>query len=73
MINLRNGAKSADGKSSVEIIDQDKFWYLVKNISRGASGVRTISKKFLEEFVAYFSVNPTVFAVNRREEHIVVM
>ena len=39
------GDASADGR--VEIIDEDKLCYQVKNISKGAIGIRTISKKLL--------------------------
>lgn len=54
------GDASADGR--VEIIDEDKLCYQVKNISKGAIGIRTISKKLLNEFVSYFAANPDATA-----------
>lgn len=58
------GDASADGR--VEIIDEDKLCYQVKNISKGAIGIRTISKKLLNEFVSYFAANPDATADEAR-------
>ena len=58
------GDASADGR--VEIIDEDKLCYQVKNISKGAIGIRTISKKILNEFVSYFAANPDATADEAR-------
>ena len=49
---LRIGDKSKD--SQVEIVDEDRLCYLVRAESRGAYGIRTISKQLLQEFVDYF-------------------
>lgn len=53
---LNNGDKS--GKGEVEIIDQDRLCYLVRNCVNGATGYRTISKKLLDEFVEYIQKSP---------------
>ena len=58
------GDASADGR--VEIIDEDKLCYQVRNISKGAIGIRTISKKLLNEFVSYFAANPDATADEAR-------
>lgn len=61
---LNVGDASADGR--VEIIDEDKLCYQVRNISKGAIGIRTISKKLLNEFVSYFAANPDATADEAR-------
>ena len=57
--NLQKGFKSNNGQ--VEIVDEDKLCFIVRNISKGASGLRTISKALLDEYVEYFETkkNPT--------------
>ncbi len=62
---LNNGDKS--GKGEVEIIDQDRLCYLVRNCVNGAIGYRTISKKLLDEFVEYISKHPDAKAFEARE------
>ena len=52
---LKIGDMSADGR--IEIIDEDRLCYQVRNISKGAIGIRTISKKLLNEFVSFFTTN----------------
>ena len=47
MINLKIGDYSDNGQ--ITIIDEDKLCYLVRSTSRGASGLRTISKALLKE------------------------
>lgn len=37
----------------VTIVDEDRLCYLVRSESRGAVGLRTISKAILNEFVAF--------------------
>lgn len=54
--NLLPGLKSKNGQ--VEIINADSLCYVVKNLSKGASGVRTISKSLLNEFIDYFEKYP---------------
>ena len=53
---LRIGDMSENGQ--VTIIDEDRLCYLVKSVSRGAVGLRTISKPLLEEFVTYMKLHP---------------
>lgn len=53
---LRIGDQSINGQ--VSIIDEDRLCYLVESNSRGAKGVRTISKKLLEEFVDFWTKHP---------------
>lgn len=50
------GFKSINGQ--VEILDSDSLCFLVKNYSKGATGVRTISKSLLNEYVDYFEKHP---------------
>lgn len=44
----------------ITIIDEDRLCYLVKSASRGAVGLRTISKALLDEFVVYMRQHPEV-------------
>ena len=55
-IKLQIGDMSENGQ--ITIIDEDRLCYIVKSESRGASGLRTISKALLDEFVAYMQVHP---------------
>ncbi len=48
---LHKGFKSLNGQ--VEILDYDSLCYIVKNISKGATRLRTISKSLLNEYVEY--------------------
>lgn len=50
------GDKTQDG--SVLILDEDRLCYSVKSVSNGAIGVRTISKKLLDEWVDEYRKNP---------------
>ena len=50
---LKIGDISNDGK--VTIVDEDRLCYLVRSVNNGASGIRTISKSLLSEFIDYFS------------------
>lgn len=56
MINLKIGDYSDNGQ--ITIVDEDKLCYLVRSTSRGASGLRTISKALLKEFVDYVEAHP---------------
>lgn len=56
MKKLEIGDVSPNG--SVEIVDEDRLCYLVRNTVNGAQGLRTISKALLDEFVDYISRNP---------------
>ena len=51
MENLRVGDISSNGQ--VEIIAEDKLCFLVKSQSNGATGIRTISKVLLSEYIQY--------------------
>lgn len=53
---LQIGDVSNNGQ--VEIVDEDRLCYLVRSTSRGASGLRTISKSLLEEYVNYWREHP---------------
>ena len=55
---LRIGDVSDNGQ--VTIVDEDRLCYLVKSVSKGAVGLRTISKPLLKEFVAYMEQHPDV-------------
>lgn len=56
MIHLKIGDYSDNGQ--ITIIDEDKLCYLVRSTNRGASGLRTISKALLKEFVDFVQVHP---------------
>ena len=60
MIDILNSLHTGDVSSNgqITIIDEDKLCYQVRSESRGASGVRTISKSILEEFVKYLQIHP---------------
>lgn len=53
---LRIGDMSENGQ--VTIVDEDRLCYLVKSESRGAVGLRTISKNLLKEFVDFAKGHP---------------
>ena len=53
---LQKGDISEDG--SVRIVDVDRLCYLVESNSRGARGLRTISKELLKEYIDYWSNHP---------------
>lgn len=58
MVHLKKGDKSHNGQ--ITIIDEDRLCYLVKSFSKGATGLRTISKALLQEFVSYIEQHPEV-------------
>ena len=62
--NLKIGDISKDGK--VQIIDEDRLCYLVRSASKGAIGIRTISKKLFEEFLVYYKEKPNATADDAR-------
>ena len=57
-INLLLKVGDASENGQVTIIDEDRLCYLVESISRGAVGIRTISKALLKEFIQYLSQHP---------------
>ena len=62
---LKIGEVSSNGQ--VTIIDKDRICYLVKNISHGSSGIRTISKKLVGEYIDYLSLHPNATSNEVRE------
>ena len=56
--NLKIGDASDNGQ--ITIVDEDRLCYLVRSYSRGATGLRTISKALLQEFVSYIEQHPEV-------------
>ena len=57
---LKIGDVSDNGQ--VMIVDEDRLCYLVKSDSRGAVGLRTISKNLLDEYITYFTEHPNANA-----------
>ena len=53
---LQIGDMSENGQ--VAIVDEDRLCYIVKSESHGASGIRTISKALLKEFVSSMDTHP---------------
>jgi len=62
---LQVGDASDNGQ--VTIVDEDRLCYLVRSESRGAVGLRTISKAILNEYVAYFDENPDATPTDARD------
>lgn len=57
---LRIGDVSDNGQ--VTIVDEDRLCFLVRSESRGAVGMRTISKTLLNEYIDYFTEHPNANA-----------
>lgn len=66
VLNLKIGDKSDNGQ--VTIVDEDRLCYIVKSNSKGAIGLRTISKALLEEFVEFAKMHPDANANDAREK-----
>ena len=62
---LNIGDTSDNGQ--ITIIDEDRLCYLVKSTSRGAYGLRTISKLLLAEYIDYFGKHPDATANDARD------
>lgn len=60
---LRIGDVSDNGQ--ITIVDEDRLCYLVKSMSKGAYGLRTISKALLKEFTDYMKSHPNAKAVRQ--------
>ena len=60
-------AGDASDNGQVTIVDEDRLCYLVRSESRGAVGLRTISKAILNEYVAYFNENPDATPTDARD------
>ena len=52
---------------NIVIVDEDRLCYQVENTSKGAKGIRTISKALLDEFTKYVSQHPDAVANDARE------
>lgn len=63
-IKLQIGDISENGQ--ITIVDEDRLCYIVKSENHGASGLRTISKALLKEFVTYFEANPNASSSDAR-------
>ncbi len=63
--NLKTGEVSENGQ--VEIIDQDRLCYKIISRSKGAVGIRTISKDLLEEFYKLYQKKPDITANEARD------
>lgn len=61
---LKIGELSKSGQ--VEILDQDRLCYKVISRSKGAYGIRTISKDLLEEFYKLYIDKPDITADEAR-------
>lgn len=51
----------------ITIVDEDRLCYVVQSESRGASGLRTISKAILKEFVEFIKSKPDAAPKEARE------
>ena len=63
---LHKGDISDNGQ--VAIVDEDRLCYIVRSDNRGASGLRTISKRILEEFIEYTRKHPDATPRDARNE-----
>lgn len=63
--NLKIGEISENGQ--IEILDQDRLCYKVASRSKGAYGIRTISKDLLEEFYNLYVEKPNITANEARD------
>lgn len=63
---LKIGDKSENGQ--ITIIDEDRLCYIVKSNSKGAIGLRTISKSLLKEFYNLLIQQPDITANEARNE-----
>ena len=66
MNSLKVGDKTED--DSLVVLDEDRLCYSVRSISNGGSGVRTISKALLEEWVEAYRQMPDAPAQTIREK-----
>ena len=66
LLQLHKGDVSNNGQ--VTIVDEDRLCYVVRSENRGANGVRTISKRILEEFITYAKQHPDATPRDARVE-----
>lgn len=64
-VTLKTGQISENGQ--IEIIDQDRLCFKVASRSKGAYGIRTISKDLLNEFLKLYIEKPNITANEARE------
>lgn len=63
------GMKSEDGKDTITLIDSDKYCYQVLSKSKGATGIRTIPKVIVKEWIDFLkSSGSTISSEKVREE-----
>ena len=62
---LQIGDMSDNGQ--ITIVDEDRLCYIVKSESRGASGLRTISKALLDEYIQYVEKHPDTAGNDARD------
>ena len=62
---LQIGDMSDNGQ--ITIVDEDRLCYIVKSESRGASGLRTISKALLDEYIQYVEKHPHTVGNDARD------
>jgi len=62
---LQIGDMSDNGQ--ITIVDEDRLCYIVKSESRGASGLRTISKALLDEYIQYVEKHPDTVGNDARD------
>ena len=65
-ISLHKNDTSSNGQ--IRIIDEDRLCYLVESTSKGAYGLRTISKPLLKEYIDYFEKHPNASANDARND-----
>lgn len=65
-IPLHKNDTSSNGQ--IRIIDEDRLCYLVESTSKGAYGLRTISKSLLKEYIDYFEKHPDASANDARND-----
>ena len=61
---LHKNDSSENGQ--IRIIDEDRLCYLVESTSKGAYGLRTISKSLLKEYIDYFEKHPDASPTDAR-------
>ena len=61
---LHKNDSSENGQ--IRIADEDRLCYLVESTSKGAYGLRTISKSLLKEYIDYFEKHPDASSADAR-------
>lgn len=63
---LKKNDESTNGQ--IKIVDEDRLCYIVESTSKGAHGLRTISKVLLKEYIEYFKKKPDASANDARND-----